>query len=323
MTTAGRRAGTVLLDLAKPPVLPRRRRLEGAAPRTQVRPRTWLSRPQSRLPSTTISTRLKTTRKKKVTMTAKKAETINGGEAPRRPFFSSIRFRLVGWFVLLLALATISSVLVVRQILYTRVDESIDDEFVQESKELRALAGGIDPATGDPFGDNVKRIFEVFLERNTPSPNQSLITFVDGRPYVRSRQVVPYRLDSNDDLIARWASVERSDRGTVETPAGVVEYLAIPIRSGGETDGVFVDAWFRDLERAEADPAIAGATAIGFIVLLIGSFLAWWLAGRILSPIEKIRSAASSLSETDLSRRIEVTGDDEIDDLARTFNSML
>ena len=255
-------------------------------------------------------------------MTAEKKATTEGPHA-RRLSRSSIRFRLLGWFVLLLALTTAASVLVGRQILYQRVDESIDDELVQESKELRALASGIDPQTGEPFGDNVRRIFEVFLERNTPSQNQSLITFVDGRPFLRSRQVVPYRLDADRDLVRRWATVESPDRGTVSTPAGTVEYLAIPIRSGGETNGVFVDAWFLDLERGEATPAILGATAIGFVVLVIGSFLAWWLAGRILGPIEDIRNTASSMSETDLSKRIDVSGDDEIAELARTFNSML
>ena len=248
--------------------------------------------------------------------------TTEPGKASGR-FTSSIRFRLLGWFVLLLTLATVASVLVVREILYMRVDESIEDEFVQESKELRALASGTDPETGDAFGSDVERIFEVFLERNTPSPNQSLITFIDGQPFLRSRRVAPYRLDTDPELIELWSSVRSPARGTVDTPAGVVEYLAIPIRSGGETNGVFVDAWFLDLERAEANPAIAGATGIGFVVLLIGSFLAWWLAGRILVPIAAIRSAADAMSETDLTRRIDVKGDDEIAELARTFNGML
>ena len=254
---------------------------------------------------------------------AEKTETIDARKSPRRPFTSSIRFRLLGWFVLLLTLATVASVLVVRQLLYMRVDESIEDEFVQESKKLRALASGTDPETGEAFGADVKRIFEVFLERNTPSQNQSLITFVDGRPFLRSRYVVPYRLDTDPALVQRWSSVENPERGTADTPAGVVEYLAIPIRAGGNTSGVFVDAWFLDLERSEANPAIAGATGIGFVVLLIGSFLAWWLARRILVPIDDIRATAGSMSETDLSRRIEVKGDDEISELAMTFNGML
>lgn len=250
-------------------------------------------------------------------------ETTEPNHSGRRAFTSSIRFRLLGWFVLLLALAAMASVLVVRQMLHQRVAERIDDEFIQESKELRALSNGTDPETGRPFGDDVERIFEVFLERNTPSRNQSLITFVDGRPFLRSRQVVPYRLDADEALVDRWAFVGSPDRGEAETPEGAVEYLAIPIKSGGETKGVFVDAWFIDLEKEEANPAIVGATGIGLVVLLIGSFLAWWLAGRILEPIKEIQTAASSMSESDLSRRIVVTGDDEVADLARTFNSML
>jgi signal transduction histidine kinase len=59
------------------------------------------------------------------------------------------------------------------------------------------------------------------------------------------------------------------------------------------------------------------------IVLLIGSLLAWRLAKRILTPVRNISGAARSISESDLSRRIDVEGRDEIAGLAGTFNDML
>jgi two-component system, OmpR family, sensor kinase len=80
--------------------------------------------------------------------------------------------RVLAWFVALLVLATVASVLVTRQVLLSRLDQRIHAELVQESDELRRLASdGVDPATGQPFGSDVKRIFTVYLERNVPSPN--------------------------------------------------------------------------------------------------------------------------------------------------------
>ena len=58
-------------------------------------------------------------------------------------------------------------------------------------------------------------------------------------------------------------------------------------------------------------------------VLLIASALAWVVAGRILAPLRMLDETARSISETDLTRRIPVSGNDEIAELARTFNAMV
>lgn len=241
----------------------------------------------------------------------------------RSRHLSSIRLRLLAWFIALLTLASAASVFVVREILLNRLDERIDRELVQETAELRALARGNDPETGEPFGPRVRKIFQVYLERNIPSRNEALITFFDGEPYLRSDRVVPYRLDRDPDLVEHWGGLTTTERGTVDTPAGAVEFLAVPIRAGGETPGVFVVAMFRDLEREETDTAIWGAAGTGIFILIVGSILAWRLADMILGPVQKVRRTARSISESDLSKRIDVEGHDEISELASTFNDML
>ena len=236
---------------------------------------------------------------------------------------SSFRVRLLASFIALLALTSLVSVLAVRQFLLNRLDERIDRELVQETRELRALAGGNNPQTGEPFAGRVRQVFRTYLERNVPSRNEALLTFVDGRPFLRDRHVVPYRLDQDRELVARWSSLEGSDRATVDTPAGAVDYLAVPLESRTGPDGLFVVAMFRDLEREETETGIIGAASIGAVVLLIGSLLAWRLANGILEPVQEVSATARSISVSDFSRRIEVRGQDEISDLAQTFNEML
>lgn len=240
-----------------------------------------------------------------------------------RPFPSSLRTRVLAWFIGLLALATLASVLVTREVLRVRLAERIDDELAQEAAELRRLADGNDPATGEPFGTRVDRILEAYLRGNVPARHEALITFLDGRPYLRSRQVVPYQLDADPTLIARWGDVSEPDRGSVETPAGRVEYLAVPLRRGGETAGVFVAAIFRDRAAADSGAVMQAVGAVGLAVLLLGSLLAWRLADRVLTPVTALTATARSISETDLSRRIPVQGRDEVARLAETFNEML
>jgi signal transduction histidine kinase len=236
---------------------------------------------------------------------------------------SRLRTRILAWFIGFLTLATVATVLVTREVLLIRLDQRIDEELVQESAELRRLAVGNDPETGRRFGTNVGRIFEVFLRRNVPSRHEALITFVNGEPFLRSRQVVPYRLDRDRELIARWAHLRESDRGRVDTPAGAVEYLAVPLRTREAEQGVFVAAIFRDRAKAEVDAAVRATAGVGLAVLLLGSLLAWRLADRLVGPITALTQTARSITEPDLTRRIPVGGRDEVGQLAATFNEML
>lgn len=227
-------------------------------------------------------------------------------------------------FALVMAVATVVSVLLVRQVLLAGIDDRIDADLVQESRELQRLADrGIDPETGEPFGEGVRRILDTFLERNVPARNEALLAFVDGEPYARSRNVLPYRLDEDQALVERWATLAEPEAGSVETPGGTVRYLAVPILTRGESRGVFVAAVFRDLEAESIGTATRAATLVGMAAVVVGSMLAYVLARRILRPVQAVEATAVTISESDLSRRIEVTGDDEIAHLAETFNDLL
>lgn len=239
---------------------------------------------------------------------------------------------MVWWFIVVLALATAGSVILVRQVLFQRLDARIESELVQEVDEVRRLADGNDPETGQLFGVRVDRIFEVFIERNIPARHEMLLTFLDGRLHLYSplsepeplgEVKVPYPLHEDRALAERWANIAEPARGRAETPAGAIEYLAVPFRVDGAPQGVFVVASFRDLQLADTDAASLAAAIVGLVMLIIGSVLAIWLAERILAPVRLVTRTARSISETDLSQRIPVRGYDEIAELSGTFNEML
>ena len=99
------------------------------------------------------------------------AETADSDGASRsRParVVWGVRSRILLWYVLLMSAAIIASVLVVRRVLKVQVDQQIDDALVQEMDELRRLAQGRDPDTGERFGGNVERIFEVLIRGPRP-----------------------------------------------------------------------------------------------------------------------------------------------------------
>ncbi|MBX3051012.1 MAG: HAMP domain-containing protein [Caldilineaceae bacterium] len=62
------------------------------------------------------------------------------------------------------------------------------------------------------------------------------------------------------------------------------------------------------------------------VPVMVGVAMAggYWLAGRVLAPIERIRTQAASISAADLGRRLGLDlPDDEVGRLARTFDAML
>ena len=235
-----------------------------------------------------------------------------------------VRTRLVAYSVLLLFVGIAVTVITARQILLVRLDSRVEESLVQEVQEFRSLAGGVDPRTGQPFGPTLRPLFDLYLQRNVPGDGEELLTFSRGEFY-RERDFAEseYRLNSRRDLVRRWSRLSEPESGDLETPAGPVEYLAVPVSSSAGRRGSFVVANFTGGERDEIEDTIRTASIVGAVVLLIGSVVAFLAAGRVLAPLRELTDTARSIEESDLTRRIEVRGQDELAELGRTFNAML
>ncbi len=238
-----------------------------------------------------------------------------------RRLVAGVRVRILGWYMVLLFVAVAAALLVERSVLLRRLDEEVAAQLVQEVTEVENLAGGRDPDTGEPFGTDVAAVFDTFVRRNVPSPGEAILTLVDGRPYTATPSLHP--LDADPAQVAHWAGLTDSERGELMTPKGPARFVAVPLRAGGETLGVFVVAHFLQAERDEIDATVRIGATVAATVLGLASMLAWAVAGRLLRPVRDLTDTARSIGETDLSRRIEVSGKDELAQLGRTFNHML
>ena len=232
---------------------------------------------------------------------------------------------MVVGYVLLVASALLATTVVVRQVLHQRLDREIDLELAQEVEELRALSGGTDPATGEPFADDAEAILTTFLSRSIPFDGEAFFTLVDGVPRAYSPRDVPAQLLDDDDLVARWATITEPLRLDVATAAGEARTLAVPLVVGDDTTpaGTFVVAWFPADELAAIDGAIRVIALVAAGALVVTTALGWWLAGRVLRPVHELTATAQRITDTDLAARIPVEGDDELAHLGQTFNAML
>lgn len=241
----------------------------------------------------------------------------------RRRFQLGFRGRVLGFSAVLLLAAAAVGLVVQRAVLLQRLDREVAASLEQERLEIERLAAGRDPATGEPFAGDVRAIFDTFLRRNVPSEGEAYLTFVDGAVYLASPPPEGVRLDRDPQLTQRWASLGTGESGRLNTEAGPVDYLAVPLRSQNQTAGVFVVANFLRGERAEINDSVRVEAAVSAGVLLLTLVAGWVIAGRLLRPVRHLTDTARAITDTDLSRRIPVDGSDEIAELTATFNEML
>lgn len=230
------------------------------------------------------------------------------------------RTRILGWYVLLLAMSLAAALLVQRAFLLDRVVRDTDEALDQEVEELSRLAGGTDPATGEAFGADVRAIFDVFLRRNVGVGGEGIVTYIDGEPSLAD---IPGSEWSEIGLFDAWAETIVPVREQVETADGPVRFVAVPLSSEGTTAGVFIVGVAMANRLARVDDAVRLAALIHGSIFMIGSLVAWLAAGQVLRPLRDLRRATETISESELATRIAVEGDDEIAQLAATFNRMV
>lgn len=243
---------------------------------------------------------------------------------PTRRRAGSARVRLFAAQVAVVVLALLASLLITREYLLRQVDARVDAALAQEAEEFRALAtSGLDPVTGRPF-DDPRRLLRLHLQRSIPQENETILALVDGVPDSRVAQEPPARLDLDLAAVRTFAAATDTRVGEVDTARGVVRYRAVPVTvEGSSATGTLVVGIFLDRERREVDTVTLVLAAAGLVGLLLAGAAAWVMAGRVLRPVADVRRAADEIQASDLTRRLEVRGTDEVAQLARTFNAML
>lgn len=269
-------------------------------------------------PATTMMMRVTTTKRTMTDGAPARAE------APAAFFGArslSMRVRIVGSVAMLSALGLLGAggaALVVER---ERIDARVERLLAQEIAEFRELAAtGVDPETGGPF-TTAERLLEVSMQRNVPDEHETHLGFL---PDVT---LVPVdgggTLHRDAGFRSSVTGHTQPSFGTVDVPGhGRVTYAVLPFTKEGRASH-YTAAYFTDREMAELGDtirsyAVAATLAWGALVLA-----AWLVAARILRPVHELRDTAARISDSDLTGRIQVQGDDELASLGTTFNGML
>ena len=241
--------------------------------------------------------------------------------AAARRLLRGARTRILAALIVLLAASALASAIALREILEARASDRVERSLEQEVEEFRKLAReGRNPLTGDPFGGDVKAIFDVYFRRNVAVAGEAVFTFLDGE---RDQTSGTDQRPALVQAVAGLARVRTSRRGTLRIGDDKVRYLAVPVVIQGRQRGAFVVTHDLRAEADEVSEATQVAGGVSLAVLLLASLVAFVVAGRVLAPLRELTDTARSITETDFTRRIAVEGNDEIAELGRTFNAML
>lgn len=236
-----------------------------------------------------------------------------------------VRWRIVGWLVLTTLVGLVAVATTVSATLRAEVAEDANADVTQELEEFRDLArDGRDPRTAEPFGSS-RALVELFLSRQRPAEGEYLIAQLPDGTVLKNRGpgtvVDGYDLAEDPDAMARTL---QGPSGIMETPAGAVRWGKVDLVDGsGQAAGRFVVAIFVDPAEQAADRVVRLLGGVSVVVLVLASLVSWVVAGRILRPLRLMQRDAQRITEDDPGRRLEVHGEDDLADLARTINGLL
>ncbi len=225
----------------------------------------------------------------------------------------SLRFRLIGWYVLLLIL-TLAAFSVYQFFQFRDLQQAQQDAMLQEaSSKARPLLDSGPPNSNPRRGFGSDSIIKDLTNDN-----------IQLRLVGRDGQIL-YSLGAS---VADMPSSPTSGFATVNTPdKGQWRIYSQPMSGPGRDNGLsgLLQVGQRSIvlntELGRLFTPIAVGATIALLLAVLGGL---FLANQALQPIDRVTRTAQSISTRDLSRRINYHGPpDEIGRLAKTLDQML
>ncbi|MFD4993614.1 ATP-binding protein [Cellulosimicrobium cellulans] len=245
----------------------------------------------------------------------------------------TVRTRMLAAFLGLSALALLIAGGAAWFLQRGQIDARIDESLNRSANELETLAAsGVNPVTGEPF-TSAEDVVVASIQLTVPAHNEGILGLREGRTPLVTQQDVRLRLEDDPELVAALAPLVAGDDVVLRSPqTATADYRALvaPVQAVGGTGATpgqapaaLVLAYDRSAEHAEFAQVFRTYAVVALGALVLIGVVGWVVAGRLLHPIRTLSRTAQRISDTDLSARIPVTGNDDLSDLSRTVNGML
>ncbi len=236
-----------------------------------------------------------------------------------------VRGRIMALTLALTALALLAAGLALWVFQHQRVDATLDTTLERTAAEFATFAAtAVDPATGQPHATTDALLYAA-MGNEVPAENEAIVAFVAGElRYQQARPTLDFGADR--ELVAHVAPLTTGERAfisSVGTQRSDYRVAVIPVRVGDSTPGALVLAYDRGAEQSDVVEVVRSYAVIAVIALLLLSLVGWVMAGRLLRPVRELREISARISESDLALRLPVRGEDDLAELARSFNGMV
>jgi len=228
-------------------------------------------------------------------------------------FLHSIRFRLVLWFavILVIVLAAFSG--------FIYYNQSRDIQGESEYQLERKLAALDVTLTFTPNG--------ILVPQGILQDTDVLIVVApDGT--IASKGPIPAQ---DASILAQQALQEHNDHPNSPDryvtwtqgshgPKADYLFVTVPIEPGHSGLVILGSPLDPNDRYGKLVFTLLAGSLLTLFIALVGGF---WLADRAMHPVHAITQAARTIGETDLSRRLNMKGKDELGELANTFDGMV
>jgi Signal transduction histidine kinase len=265
---------------------------------------------------------------------------FNFSSYPRRldRLIHSVRFRLMLWSLLMITLILIAFSFFIYSLQARDIQfDSINRVTRLERQAVSSLKGAIvfiapqedplDLTAGTPH-----------LPAAIDSSSNPVFQSYDIGALINSNNQVIQKIGPASDadltqLVKSWSGSSASVTGpmtywisystaTGQTVSENYYFLLAPLSNDQSTSGIFLIG--TPIDPDGRLPALALNLVLGSLAILLITLVGgYWLAGRVMRPVQIITHAAQKIGETDLRRRINLGTKDELGELADTFDQML
>lgn len=249
--------------------------------------------------------------------------------------FRSVQGRLVVALVLVSALGMAAGGASTFLIQRERTLEKADASLLARVEAARLVVLGASNSTGSgTAGDSIPQPFvtsasalKAVVGQVLPGQFESSLGILNGQAAFIPGVSTTFALQRVPRIVAtalRDVSDGRTHIGTIASQFGPIRFVATPVVVAADsTIGVYVAAIDMDAQLSDLTAAFTTYWIVIAVAMVLIGASAWFLAGRLLSPIHTLRLAASRVTSTNRSERIPVTGRDDLSALTRTVNLML
>ncbi|BAW96743.1 two-component sensor histidine kinase [[Synechococcus] sp. NIES-970] len=257
---------------------------------------------------------------------------------PLRIHLLSVRGRVFLWYLLLLSGFLVISFPIMLHLVFSEINQRVRADLREDIYLFEGLLNN-DPQVKQRLAlqdteilplatpADLVAVFNLYLARRVPEDDTFIIGVIDQDFYRSSPEALPPTLQPNSPLLLRLAQAENWKEGVDPRPnseTGDILFVVLPLTNDqGEIIGRFIAVHAVAGEHREilTSLKIVFATLIGVFCLSIGASAV--VAGRVLAPLTLILRTATSINESNLTRRIPITTQGELATLAQAFNSML